>query len=256
MPHIERDDGVRIYYEEHGSGLPVLLTHGYGASLRMWQPQVEALSSRYRLILWDMRGHDRSDSPETPNSYTHKATVDDVAAILDACNVDRAVVGGLSLGGFVSLAFHLEHAERVRALMLFDTGPGYKSDAGRQRWNDWAERRALEFEQEGLAASTSSPEVKAARHEHGPMGLALAARGILKQHDSRVIESLPSIRVPTLVVAGGDDKDFLVAADYMAAKIPAAVKIIIDGAGHAPNIEKWREFNAAVSEFLDALPAE
>src|SRR5882672_6156543 len=99
MPYLDRD-GVNIYYEERGSGPAVLLTHGFSASARMWQRQIEALSDRYHVIAWDMRGHDRSDSPEDASLYSHEATITDMAALLDICGVKRAVIGGLSLGGF------------------------------------------------------------------------------------------------------------------------------------------------------------
>jgi pimeloyl-ACP methyl ester carboxylesterase len=137
MPHLNRD-GVQIYYEQRGSGPAVLLTHGYSASARMWQGQMDSLTDRYHLIAWDMRGHDRSDSPDDLARYTHEATVADMAAILDACGVRRAVIGGLSLGGFMSLAFNLAYPERVAALMLFDTGPGYKKEGPRGEWNKTA----------------------------------------------------------------------------------------------------------------------
>ena len=137
MPYLNRD-GVNIYYEERGKGPAVLLSHGYSASARMWDGQMEALSDRYHLIAWDMRGHDRSDSPNNPALYSHEATVADMAAILDACGARRAVIGGLSLGGYMSLAFNLAHPERVAALMLFDTGPGYKKDGPREEWNKMA----------------------------------------------------------------------------------------------------------------------
>ncbi|MGH7818680.1 MAG: alpha/beta fold hydrolase, partial [Candidatus Binatia bacterium] len=106
MPHLDRD-GASVWYEDHGSGAAVLLTHGYGATSRMWAPQVAALADRFRLILWNLRGHGESDSPDDASAYTEDASVGDMAAILDACGVDRAVVGGLSLGGYLSLAFHL-----------------------------------------------------------------------------------------------------------------------------------------------------
>ena len=115
MPYLNRD-GVNIYYEERGGGPAVLLSHGYSASARMWAAQMDALSDRYHLIAWDMRGHDRSDSPDNPALYSHEVTVADMAAVLDACGAKRAVIGGLSLGGFMSLAFNLAHPERVAAL--------------------------------------------------------------------------------------------------------------------------------------------
>src|SRR5258708_34605593 len=100
MPYLDRDS-VRIYYEEHGRGPAVLLSHGYSASARMWQGQFEALADRYHLIGWGMRGHDRSDSPDDPAPYSHELTVADMGAGLDACIVERAVIGGPYLSGFL-----------------------------------------------------------------------------------------------------------------------------------------------------------
>jgi len=251
MPFLDRD-GIRLYYESEGHGPAILLTHGYTATLRMWDPQVDALAGRYRVIRWDMRGHGESDSPDDPRAYTHDAMVADMAAILDACGVERAVVGGLSLGGFLSLAFHLAHPERVRALMLFDTGPGYKKHEARADWNRLAESYAVRFEREGLAALGGGAEVKVSKHRSA-QGLAHAARGILAQTDARVIQSLPHIAVPALLIVGSEDKPFLTGMDYMAAKIPNSNKVIIDGAGHAPNLERPQAFNAALDSFLSHL---
>jgi pimeloyl-ACP methyl ester carboxylesterase len=252
MPFVERD-GVRIFYEAAGEGPSVLLSHGYSATSRMWRGQVEALAPRYRIITWDMRGHGQSDSPDDPALYSEAATVGDMAAILDALGIDTAVIGGLSLGGYMSLAFHLAHPGRVRALMLFDTGPGYRNPAGREAWNRTAEARAVAFETRGLDALGSGAEVRIAQHRSAK-GLALAARGMLAQFDSRVIESLEGIRVPTLVLVGEKDEPFLGATDYMAAKIPGAQKVVIPGAGHAANIDNPAAFNAAVEAFLAGLP--
>jgi pimeloyl-ACP methyl ester carboxylesterase len=249
MPYLNRD-GVNIYYEERGRGPAVLLSHGYSASARMWKGQMEALSDRYHLIAWDMRGHDRSDSPDDPALYSHEATVTDMAAILEACGAQRAVIGGLSLGGFMSLAFNRVHPERVAALMLFDTGPGYKKDGPRQEWNKMAGSLASALERKGLAAMGAGAEVVISHHRSA-QGLAHAARGMLAQSDGSVIESMPSIKAPTLVLAGAKDVQFLAATDYMAAKIPGAEKVIIEGAGHAANIDQPESFNKAVRTFLD-----
>jgi pimeloyl-ACP methyl ester carboxylesterase len=151
-------DGVNIYYEQRGKGPAVLLSHGYSASARMWAGQMDALSDRYHFIAWDMRGHDRSDSPDNPALYSHEATVADMAAILDACGVKRAIIGGLSLGGFMSLAFNLAHPARVAALMLFDTGPGYKKAGPRDEWNKMTGTMAKALETKGLAAVGVSAE--------------------------------------------------------------------------------------------------
>ncbi len=249
MPKLDRD-GVAIHYEVSGDGPALLLTHGYSATGGMWAGQVEPFSKHHRLITWDMRGHGRSDYPEDPAAYSEAATVADMAALLDLLGTETAIVGGLSLGGYMSLAFHLAHPERVRSLLIIDTGPGYRNDEAREGWNRNALRTAERYESEGLARlAAGSPEMRAAAHRDA-RGLALAARGMLTQRDARVISSLPSIAVPALVVVGANDTPFLAASDYMAGKIPGAKKMVIADAGHAANIDQPQAFNAAVLGFL------
>jgi len=232
-------DGVRLHYEVTGTGsgtaggLPVLLSHGFGGTSQMWAPNLTALAAGRRVITWDMRGHGRSDSPQA--GCTQRACVDDMAAVLDACGVPRAVLGGLSLGGYLSLAFRLAHPERVAALMLFDTGPGFRSAEARQRWNDRALATAARLERDGRD------------------GLARAARGMLTQQDGSVIDSLPALDVPVLVLVGADDRGFLAAADYIAAKAPLAQQVVIPGAGHESNTDQPELFNRAVLGFLAGL---
>lgn len=254
MPYIDRE-GVNIYYEDHGAGPAVLLSHGYQATSQMWKGQSAAFSDRYRVITWDMRGHGLSDSPADDAAYSEALTVGDMAAILAACGVPRAVIGGLSLGGYMSLAFHLEHAAMTRALMLFDTGPGYRNPTRREAWNeDTARQRARAFEAQGLAALGSGAEVRVSTHRSAD-GLARAARGMLAQFDSRAIESLEHVHVPTLILVGANDQPFLNACDYMAKKIPGARHVVLPDAGHAANIDQPAAFNGGVSDFLAGLPA-
>ena len=137
--------------------------------------------------------------------------------------------------------------ERVAALILLDTGPGFRSQEPRREWNAYAERIAAEIDREGPAALAGRPEV--GDHRDGA-GLALTARRVMAQQDAHVIESLATIAVPTLVVVGALDTNFLGAADYMAAKIPGARKVVLEGAGHAANIEAADAFNEAALEFL------
>lgn len=251
MPTIDRD-GVCIHYEAHGAGPALLLSHGYGATCRMWDGQIAAFSDRYRVIVWDMRGHGESGDPADPALYSQALTVGDMAAVLDACGAERAIVGGLSLGGVMSLAFHLAHPERVRALMLFDTGPGFRNPEARRQWNERAEARARDLEAKGVANSGGGAETRLGRHRSA-RGLAGAARGMLAQFDSSLIDSLPGVAVPTLVLVGSEDKHFLGAADYMTGKVAGARKAVIAGAGHSANLDQPEAFNAAVSEFLATL---
>src|SRR5947207_2535742 len=133
MPKLQRD-GVQIYFEVHGPSASgrdntpvILLTHGFSATSRMWRGQIEPLAKTHKLVLWDMRGHGQSDYPTDPALYSEAHTVADMAAVLDAAGAERAIIGGLSLGGYMSLAFHLAHAKRVQALLIIDCGPGYRN---------------------------------------------------------------------------------------------------------------------------------
>ncbi|MFB9264733.1 alpha/beta fold hydrolase [Bradyrhizobium erythrophlei] len=248
--------GVDIHYEVYGNGPPLILTHGYSSTSAMWQGQIEALSKHYKLVLWDMRGHGQSDYPDDPAAYSEALTVGDIAALLDAVGADKAIVGGLSLGGYMSLAFHRAHPERVRALLIIDTGPGFKKDDAREVWNNRARDTGDRFEREGLDVLKSFSRERSTVTHRNAKGLALAARGMLAQRDARVIESLPDIRVPSLVVVGADDTPFLAPSDYMAAKIPGARKVIVPNAGHAVNIDQPQAFIEAVLPFLDGLPSD
>jgi pimeloyl-ACP methyl ester carboxylesterase len=253
MPKIDRD-GTKIYYEVHGDGPSLILTHGYSSTSAMWKGQVKALSKHHRLILWDMRGHGQSDYPENPSAYSEALTVGDIAALLDEVGAKKAIVGGLSLGGYMSLAFYRAHPERVSALLIIDTGPGFKKDDAREVWNKRALDTAARFEREGLEVLKSASRERSSVSHRDATGLARAARGMLTQRDARVIEVLPEIKVPSLVVVGAEDTPFLPASDYMAAKIPGAQKVVIPAAGHAVNIDQPQAFIEAVLPFLDGLP--
>lgn len=254
MARLTRDDGVGLYYEVHGKGPTLLLSHGYSATSQMWAGQVEALSKDHRLVTWDMRGHGKSDSPVDPSLYSEAATVADMAALLDEVGAETAIIGGLSLGGYMSLAFNRAHPERVAALLIIDTGPGYKNDEARAGWNRNALQTATRYETDGLAILERGSAERRTAYHTSATGLALAARGMLTQRDAGVITSLPDIKVPSVVVVGADDAPFIAASEYMAAKIPGATRVVIDGAGHAANLDQPEAFNAAILGFLDTLP--
>ena len=254
MNRLQRADGVALAVQIHNpraEAVPLLLTHGFGATAGMWDRNIDALSVDRPVIVWDQRGHGSSDAPDEMACYSEEISVADMAAILDAAGAERAVLGGMSLGGYLSLAFHLVYPQRVAGLILVDTGPGYRNDEARGKWNAWVERRAQALERGGGRAD-GSPELAQAVHAH-PEGLPRAARGVMAQKDARVITSLDTIAVPTLVIVGADDTDFLASADYLARKISDARKVVIENAGHAANMDQPAEFNAAVRELLAEL---
>ncbi len=249
MPTFNRA-GRDIYFETHGEGPALLLSHGFSATSRMWTGQLSAFSKQHSVIIWDMCGHGQSDSPSNASAYSEAETVEDMKYLFDHLGHREAIIGGLSLGGYMSLAFHATYPEYAQALLIFDTGPGFKRAEPREAWNVEARARADQLMREGLSA-LDSMSVEMARSQHrSAFGLAMAARHMLVQSSARVIESLPNISVPTLVLAGEKDTPFLAATDYMANKIPNASKVIIEGAGHAANIDRRQAFNKAVFDFL------
>ncbi len=257
MPLLDRA-GVTISYAEHGAAGggrdTVLLTHGFSASSAMFAANLPALSARNRVLTWDIRGHGGSDYPADEASYLPATATGDMAAILDLAGAASAVLAGHSLGGYLSLDFALRFPDRVRGLILIDTGPGFRNPDARAGWNAYADRSAAAFSERGLAALGGSPELRGPQHRDAT-GLAMAARFLLKQYDSHVLDALHTIAAPALVVVGADDSRFLAAAGHMASKMPAARQVVIPGAGHAPNVDQPALFDAAVLAFLDELAA-
>ena len=254
--HFEGRDGLRLAGDRWGNRAdrPIVFLHGGGQTRHSWGGAAARVAQRgCQAVTLDARGHGESDYPDDPAAYSEAATVGDIAALLDAVGARRAVVGGLSLGGYMSLAFHATHPERVKALLIIDTGPGYKKDDARDGWNRNALKTAERCETDGLGLLSGGSAERRTAHHRDATGLARAARGMLTQNNARVIESLPGIKVPAIVIVGEKDTPFLAASDYMAAKIPGAQKAVIPNAGHAANIDNPDAFNAAVVGFLDGL---
>ena len=240
---------MHVHHEIVGRGPAVLFTHGFASSSHMYAATVADLSTDHTTITWDIRGHGKSDSPADPAEYSADLSLSDMAGILDAAGDRRAVLVGHSLGGYLSLEFTFANPDRVEGLVLVGTGPGYRKDEARAAWNQMAERYAADLDERGLDGMPSSAELDAGVHRSAE-GLALAARGILSQRDGHVLEALATIAAPTLVVVGENDEPFQAASRYMAAKIPDAELVVIDGAGHAPPVTHPNEFNAALRSFL------
>jgi pimeloyl-ACP methyl ester carboxylesterase len=254
MPTLRRDD-LGLHFEVSGDGLPILLTHGFSATSAMFSGTARALLSDYRVVTWDLRGHGSSDSPDDPSLYSSELVMSDMIALLDHLDIERAVVAGHSIGGFLTLKFAVTHPERVSALVLEDTGPGYRSDEAREHWNtSVVEAYATVLSERGLAGLPVGAELHGDAHRDA-VGLIHAARGILVQRDAHVLEALPSIAVPTLVIVGENDTAFVPGSKYMAEKIPGAHLVEIPGAGHAPNLSHPELFDQCLRTFLDDVAA-
>jgi pimeloyl-ACP methyl ester carboxylesterase len=256
MPKLTRPCGsisFDVIKAAQPTGAPaLLLSHGFGATSAMFAPNVPTLATHRDVITWDLRGHGGSESPADPECYSGARALDDMQAILDTLDVARAVLGGHSLGGYLSLSFALAHPERVAGLILIGTGPGFRKDDARDAWNRRAHGTADRLADIGVAALGDSSELHGDAHAD-VRGLVLAANGTLTQRDAHVIDGLPGIQVPALVIVGENDKNFLAAADYMAGKMPAARKVVIPDAGHAPNVDQPERVNAELTAFLADL---
>ena len=231
-----------IWSQSVGSGPTVVLTHGWGATAHMWEPQVEALADVARVVTWDLRGHGRSPSPLDADAYSQDVALADLETLVGD---GPAVLVGHSLGGQLSIAFTLRHPERVAGLGLLSTGPGYRDDAARAEWNEGIEGRARALERRGMEALPAGEDMHGGLHT-SPAALAHAIRGFVTQHDSSIMDGAPSITVPTLVLVGAKDRGFLNAADWFERKLPDARTVIVPDAGHAVNRHQPEAVNAAL----------
>ena len=256
MPKINRD-GVNIYYEVHGSGPPLLLTHGYSSTSGMWQGQIEALSKHHKLVLWDMRGHGQSDYPDDPAAYSEALTVADMAALLDEVGAGKAIVGGLSLGGYMSLAFYRSHPDRVRALLIIDTGPGFKKDDAREAWNKRAHDTGDRFEREGLEVLKSASRERSSVTHRDASG---TGAGRARHADpARRPRDRIAARHQGAVAGRGRRRRHAVPGGlrlHGGRRFPARGKSSFPAAGHAVNIDQPQAFIDAVLPFLDGLDSK
>lgn len=270
MPHFTTTDGVRIYYEEHGRGAPLCLAYGIGGNAGMWTPNLPALAARHRLILWEPRGHARSDAPEDPTRVTFAHWVLDLHDLLDHLGLGRAAVGGLSLGGGIATRFALAHPGRVRALVVVDSS----SAAGLPLSVENIVMRArsiavtLTGGMDAMAefAIASNPNVSGrlkldprAREEVfamyrmlKPIGYANALRALLQM--DYITDRLPEITCPTLLICGDEDPS-LGPMRVMAERIKHARFVLLSPAGHFANRDQPAAFDRAVLDFLAELPA-
>ncbi|WP_223189730.1 alpha/beta fold hydrolase [Nonomuraea terrae] len=166
MVMVRTPDGIELYAEEHGTGAAVLFIHEFAGDHRSWTPQVSALSRRYRCITYNARGYPPSDVPEDPADYSQRHAVADAIAVLDALEVERAYVAGLSMGGFCALHLGLDHPERVRSMVVAACGWGPLPDR-RGEFRAECEHLAQSLRGEGMAAV-------AERHARGPTRVQLA----------------------------------------------------------------------------------
>jgi pimeloyl-ACP methyl ester carboxylesterase len=257
-----------LHWQESGdsTGAVLLLVHGFPFSSAMWRPQLEAPPAGWRLIAPDLRGFGET-APAGPDSVTMDSMADDLAALLQHVGASRAVVCGLSMGGYITFAVLRRHPQLVRALVLCDTRPEPDTEEIRRG----RAQSAARVTREGTASVVESmlPRVLAQTTLHGrpdvtqevrsimetasPAGVVAALRAMASRPDSRPM--LRGITVPTQVIVGTDDQITPAGeAQLMARAIPGSRIEVIRDAGHLPNLENAAAFNRSLFEFLGALP--
>ncbi len=241
MPYLSTDDGVRLYYEEAGSGAPVVFVHEFAGDHRSWEPQVRYFSRRYRCIAFNARGWPPSEVPEDVARYSQARACDDIRSVLDGLKIDKAHIVGLSMGGFATLHFGLTYPSRARSLLV--AGAGYGSEPGeREKFRAEAVVIAAKLEKEGMAAFAEAyaygptrvqfenkdprgfAEFKAMLAEHSAKGAANTQLGVQRERPSifDLEDKLAACRVPMLVVTGDEDWPCLLPGVFIKRTCPTA----------------------------------
>lgn len=254
--------GQRIHYTDSGGGgLPVALAHGFLMDGDMFDAQMRTLTPRYRVITWDARGHGRTRSSEEPFTYWDLA--DDLAALLDRVGVDRAVVGGMSQGGFVALRFALRYPDRVIGLVLIDTQSGQEDpekaaqyDLMHEVWVGSEPSDQLLGMVAAIIVGNDAPQSPAwidKWRARDPRGLTLIYRTLMDRDD--ITPRMSEITAPALVIHGTDDVAIVMSLAERLCKDLAGCRgvVRIEGAGHASNLTHPEPVNRAIVEFLDSL---
>ncbi|MBI1803875.1 MAG: alpha/beta fold hydrolase [Ignavibacteriae bacterium] len=260
-------NGIGIEYEVNGprTGIPVVLIHGFPFSKEMWKPQVEVLKNRYYTITYDIRGHGRSDVGD--GQYTVELFVDDFIALLDHLKISRAVVAGLSMGGYIALRAIERHPERFRGLVLCDTRSEADNNEGKIRRATQAKSVKLDgmkkFAETFVAGLfyegtfQRNPEIveliKSIIGKTSPLAVAGTFIALAARTDTTA--SLYGIKVPTLILVGRHDSlTPPSASSAMKEKIPNAEMFVLPKAAHMSNLECTDEFNERLADFLSRIP--
>jgi 3-oxoadipate enol-lactonase len=255
---------IQLAYDDVGLGSAVVLIHGYPFNRSLWTEQVDALSSRCRVVTPDLRGFGESDSSEGPVTMNEMAQ--DVAKLMEHLGIDQAVIGGLSMGGYVALAFVKQFPSRVKALVLADTRAQADTEEGKQTRFQQAEK-ALSEGMAGIADAMLpkllTPETVSKRPEvvkrvrdmmlkTKPQGAASALLGMAERED--LSEFISTIGVPTMIVVGREDAITPLAdSEKMQSQIRPSHLVVLDNAGHVSNLEQTEHFNYALVKFLERV---
>ena len=268
MPKAEVN-GINIYYEEAGEGYPLIWSHEFAGDYRSWETQMRFFSRRYRVITYSARGYPPSDVPNSLDAYTQEQAVDDVKRLMEQLGIEKAHVGGLSMGGNVALNFGLTYPNMARSLVVAGTGSGSTDpEAFRATVNRVADGMRSGG-MESMGDYSNSPtrvqllrkdprgyeEFRAQLMEHSNIGSAFTFQGIQGRRPSifELEDKLRALDVPTLIMTGDEDDPCIETSVYMKRNIPNSGLVIMPRSGHAINLEEPDLFNSTVLDFLTAV---
>jgi proline iminopeptidase len=265
MPYARTDDRVRLYYEEHGEGTPLVLAYGIGGNAKMWDVNVPGLASRHRLVLWEPRGHARSDSPADPAKYSFARWALDLKAVLDHLRIRRAHVGGLSLGAGIATRFALALPGRVRSLVVTNSSSAsglplsWQNIVMRARSIEITLTQGMDAMAEFAMAANPNVSERLALdpgatlefyeeyRQLTPIGYANSLRALLAM--DHITDELKRLRMPVLLV-GGDRDPSLGPMTVMHRKIRGSQLVVLSPASHFANRDQPEVWNRTVLEFL------
>ena len=274
MPHLTADDGVRLYYEEAGSGYPIVLVHEFAGDYRSYEPQLRYFARRYRCVAFNARGYPPSDVPEDWQDYSQERARDDIRAVLDALGIAKAHIVGISMGGFATLHFGFAYADRASALVVAGCGYGAQPDK-RQQFAEEVARTAAQIESRGMAEVAKTygagptrvqlqnkdprgyAEFVAQLAEHSTKGSANTQKGVQGRRPSlwELTAQMKALDVPTLILTGDEDDPCLEGSVFLKRLVPTAALLVVPRSGHNINSEEPAAFNAALADLFAAAEA-
>jgi pimeloyl-ACP methyl ester carboxylesterase len=269
MPHLATDDGVSLYYEEVGSGYPIVFVHEFAGDYRSYETQLRYFSRRYRCVAFNARGYPPSDVPEDWRQYSQDRARDDIRAVLDALQIEKAHIVGISMGGFAVLHFGLVYPDRASALLVAGCGYGAQPDK-RQQFAEEVARTAAQIESRGMAEVSKTYGAGPTRvqllnkdprgygefltqlGEHSTRGSANTQRGVQARRPSlwELTDQMKKLDVPTLIATGDEDDPCLEPGILMKRTIPSAALVVFPNTGHALNLEEPDLFNEVCADFF------